>query len=82
MDTADVPGARDKARHQPVREVLEVVSFRERIECPRGKDARADENGRAGFAAQILSLNDPVLAGRLDAFREAQTESVPDTVED
>jgi 5-(carboxyamino)imidazole ribonucleotide mutase len=34
------------------------------------------------LAAQILALNDPVLAGRLDAFRDAQTESVPETVED
>ncbi|MCA3699188.1 MAG: 5-(carboxyamino)imidazole ribonucleotide mutase, partial [Brevundimonas sp.] len=34
------------------------------------------------LAAQILALADPVLAGRLDAFREAQTEAVHETVED
>jgi len=34
------------------------------------------------LAAQILALADPVLAGRLTAFREAQTESVHETVED
>jgi len=33
-------------------------------------------------AAQILALSDEVLAGRLTAFREAQTESVHETVED
>ena len=34
------------------------------------------------LAAQILALSDHVLAGRLAAFREAQTESVHETVED
>ena len=34
------------------------------------------------LAAQILALSDPVLAGRLTAFREAQTEAVHETVED
>ena len=34
------------------------------------------------LAAQILALSDPVLAGRLQAFREAQTEAVHETVED
>ena len=34
------------------------------------------------LAAQILALSDEVLAGRLAAFREAQTESVHETVED
>lgn len=34
------------------------------------------------LAAQILALSDDVLAGRLAAFREAQTESVHETVED
>jgi len=34
------------------------------------------------LAAQILALSDEVLAGRLTAFREAQTESVHETVED
>ena len=34
------------------------------------------------LAAQILALSDAVLAGRLTAFREAQTEAVHETVED
>ena len=34
------------------------------------------------LAAQILALSDEVLAGRLAAFREAQTEAVHETVED
>ena len=33
------------------------------------------------LAAQILALSDPILAGRLTAFREAQTEAVHETVE-
>ncbi len=42
--------------------------------------------GRAGainaalLAAAILALADPALADRLDAWRAAQTEAVPDTV--
>jgi 5-(carboxyamino)imidazole ribonucleotide mutase len=41
--------------------------------------------GRAGavnaalLAAAILAINDPAVAERLDAFRSAQTERVPDT---
>jgi 5-(carboxyamino)imidazole ribonucleotide mutase len=34
------------------------------------------------LAAQILALSDETLAGRLAAFREAQTEAVHETVED
>ncbi len=34
------------------------------------------------LAAQILALSDQTIAGRLDAFREAQTEAVHETVED
>ena len=34
------------------------------------------------LAAQILALSDPILAGRLTAFREAQTGAVHETVED
>lgn len=34
------------------------------------------------LAVQILALSDEVLAGRLEAFRAAQTEAVQDTVED
>jgi phosphoribosylcarboxyaminoimidazole (NCAIR) mutase len=31
------------------------------------------------MAAQILALNDDALAARLDAFRAAQTEAVPES---
>jgi 5-(carboxyamino)imidazole ribonucleotide mutase len=34
------------------------------------------------LAAQILALSDPALADRLSAFRAAQTDAVPDSVED
>lgn len=34
------------------------------------------------LAAQILALSDTALAGRLAAFRAAQTESVAESVED
>jgi 5-(carboxyamino)imidazole ribonucleotide mutase len=34
------------------------------------------------LAAQILALSDPALAGRVAALRQAQTESVAETVED
>jgi hypothetical protein len=37
---------------------------------------------RFALAAQILALSDPILAGRLTAFREAQTEAVHESVED
>ncbi|HEY0523506.1 MAG TPA: 5-(carboxyamino)imidazole ribonucleotide mutase [Stellaceae bacterium] len=44
--------------------------------------------GRAGavnaalLAAGILALSDPTIAGALDAWREAQTNAVPETPED
>jgi len=34
------------------------------------------------LAASILALSDPDLANRLDSWRQAQTDSVPNTVED
>jgi 5-(carboxyamino)imidazole ribonucleotide mutase len=34
------------------------------------------------LAAQILALSDPALAGRVAALRQAQTDSVAETVED
>lgn len=58
------------------------------VQMPGGVPVGTLAIGEAGaknagiLAAQILALNDPVLAGRLDAFREALTESVPETVED
>ncbi|WP_396593697.1 5-(carboxyamino)imidazole ribonucleotide mutase [Brevundimonas sp. R86498] len=58
------------------------------VQMPGGVPVATLAIGEAGaknagiLAAQILALSDPVLAGRLDAFREAQTESVHETVED
>lgn len=58
------------------------------VQMPGGVPVATLAIGEAGaknagiLAAQILALNDPVLAGRLTAFREAQTESVHETVED
>jgi 5-(carboxyamino)imidazole ribonucleotide mutase len=58
------------------------------VQMPGGVPVATLAIGQAGaknagiLAAQILALGDPVLAGRLDAFREAQTEAVHETVED
>ena len=58
------------------------------VQMPGGVPVATLAIGDAGaknagiLAAQILALADETLAGRLDAFREAQTESVHETVED
>jgi len=58
------------------------------VQMPRGIPVGTLAIGRPGavnaalLAAAILALSDPALAGRLAAFRAAQTESVPETVED
>jgi len=58
------------------------------VQMPAGVPVATLAIGEAGaanagiLAAQILALSDPVLAGRLSAFREAQTEAVHETVED
>ena len=58
------------------------------VQMPGGIPVAALAVGEAGaknagiLAAQILALSDPVLAGRVTAFREAQTEAVHETVED
>jgi 5-(carboxyamino)imidazole ribonucleotide mutase len=58
------------------------------VQMPGGVPVATLAVGEAGaknagiLAAQILALADPVLAGRLTAFREAQTEAVHETVED
>ncbi|WP_029416292.1 5-(carboxyamino)imidazole ribonucleotide mutase [Brevundimonas bacteroides] len=58
------------------------------VQMPGGVPVATLAIGEAGaknagiLAAQILALGDPVLAGRLNAFREAQTEAVHETVED
>lgn len=58
------------------------------VQMPAGVPVAALAIGEAGaanagiLAAQILALSDEGLAGRLAAFRAAQTESVAETVED
>ena len=58
------------------------------VQMPAGVPVAALAIGEAGaanagiLAAQILALNDPDLAGRLSAFRAAQTDGVAETVED
>ena len=58
------------------------------VQMPGGVPVATLAIGEAGaknagiLAAQILALNDPVLMGRLQAFREAQTEAVHESVED
>ena len=58
------------------------------VQMPAGVPVAALAIGEAGaanagiLAAQILALSDAGLAGRLAAFRAAQTESVAETVED
>ena len=58
------------------------------VQMPGGVPVATLAIGEAGaknagiLAAQILALADPVLMGRLEAFRVAQTEAVHETVED
>lgn len=58
------------------------------VQMPGGVPVATLAIGEAGarnagiLAAQILALNDISLASRLDAFREEQTASVLETVED
>ncbi|MBU1346366.1 MAG: 5-(carboxyamino)imidazole ribonucleotide mutase [Alphaproteobacteria bacterium] len=58
------------------------------VQMPGGVPVATLAIGEAGaknagiLAAQILALSDETLAGRLDAFRDAQAEAVHETVED
>ena len=58
------------------------------VQMPAGVPVASLAIGEAGaanagiLAAQILALGDPDLAGRLSAFRAAQTDGVAETVED
>jgi 5-(carboxyamino)imidazole ribonucleotide mutase len=73
----------------PVRDGLKGIdSLLSIVQMPGGVPVGTLAVGEAGaknagqLAAQILALSDPALAERLDAFRAAQTDSVPETVED
>jgi len=58
------------------------------VQMPGGIPVGTLAVGEAGaknaglLAAQIVALNDPELADRVAALRQAQTDSVPETVED
>ena len=58
------------------------------VQMPAGIPVGTLAIGRAGainaalLAASILALADPALAARLDAWRAAQTDSVPETPDD
>ncbi|HWU48446.1 MAG TPA: 5-(carboxyamino)imidazole ribonucleotide mutase [Asticcacaulis sp.] len=73
----------------PVRDGLKGIdSLLSIVQMPGGVPVGTLAVGEAGarnagqLAAQILALSDPALAERLEAFRAAQTDSVPETVED
>lgn len=73
----------------PVRDGLKGIdSLLSIVQMPGGVPVGTLAVGEAGaknagqLAAQILALNDPELAARLEAFRAAQTDGVPETVED
>lgn len=73
----------------PVKDGLKGIdSLLSIVQMPGGIPVGTLAVGEAGaknaglLAAQILALNDPALAARVEAVRQAQTESVPETVED
>ena len=73
----------------PVRDGLKGIdSLLSIVQMPGGIPVGTLAVGEAGaknaglLAAQILALNDPELADRVTGLRAAQTDSVPDTVED
>lgn len=65
-----------------------VDSLHSIVQMPGGVPVATFAIGKAGainaalFAAAMLAISDPALAARLDAWRAAQTASVPDTPED
>lgn len=73
----------------PVRDGLKGIdSLLSIVQMPGGVPVGTLAVGEAGaknaglLAAQILALNDPELMSRVEALRAAQTDSVPDSVED
>lgn len=65
-----------------------VDSLHSIVQMPGGIPVATFAIGKAGainaalFAAAMLAVSDPAVAARLDAWRAAQTASVPDTPED
>ncbi|BBF81919.1 MULTISPECIES: 5-(carboxyamino)imidazole ribonucleotide mutase [Asticcacaulis] len=73
----------------PVRDGLKGLdSLLSIVQMPGGVPVGTLAVGEAGaknaglLAAQILALSDPELAIRVEALRQAQTDGVPDSVED
>lgn len=73
----------------PVRDGLKGIdSLLSIVQMPGGVPVGTLAVGEAGaknaglLAAQILALNDADLAARVDALRQAQTDGVPESVED
>ncbi len=73
----------------PVRDGLKGIdSLLSIVQMPGGVPVGTLAVGEAGaknaglLAAQILALNDAELADRVDALRQAQTDAVPESVED
>jgi 5-(carboxyamino)imidazole ribonucleotide mutase len=73
----------------PLKEGLKGIdSLLSIVQMPGGVPVGTLAVGEAGarnaglLAAQILALSDPELTQRLEAYRAAQTASVPDSVED
>ena len=73
----------------PLKEGLKGIdSMLSIVQMPGGVPVGTLAIGEAGaknaglLAAQILALNDSVLAERIHALRTAQSDNVPDTVED
>ena len=73
----------------PVKDGLKGIdSLLSIVQMPGGVPVGTLAVGAAGaknaglLAAQILALNDPDLAARVDAYRASQSASVPETVED
>jgi 5-(carboxyamino)imidazole ribonucleotide mutase len=73
----------------PLKEGLKGIdSLLSIVQMPGGIPVGTLATGEAGaknagiLAAQILALNDAELAKRVEALRQAQTDGVPETVED
>jgi 5-(carboxyamino)imidazole ribonucleotide mutase len=73
----------------PLKEGLKGIdSLLSIVQMPGGIPVGTLATGEAGaknagiLAAQILALSDPELAVRVEALRQAQTDGVPETVED
>lgn len=91
---AHLPGMAAALTHLPVvgvpvssKQLKGMDSLMSIVQMPRGVAVATQAIGEAGaynaglMAAQMIALSDAELAERLKAFREAQTDSVPWSVE-